>query len=122
MSQSKQQQNLLHSTQSGFTIIESLLAIIIVSLLMTAVAPVIALSVATRVQAKRVELATAAAKSYIDGVRSGSIKPPPIEISKSFDFRTAPAPSAASLNCPKKQGLLQPTKKRFVLYRWRSNK
>jgi prepilin-type N-terminal cleavage/methylation domain-containing protein len=63
-------------TQSGFTIIECLLAIILVSILLTAIAPVIALSVATRVQARRVEQATQAAKSYIDGVRAGIITPP----------------------------------------------
>lgn len=78
---------------------------------MTAVAPVIALSVATRVQAKRVELATAAAKSYIDGVRSGSIKPPPIENSKSFDFSKAPAPSAGSLICPNNRAYCNTPKK-----------
>ena len=47
---------------------------------MTAIAPVLAISVATRVQARRVELATAAAKAYIDGntviVNSDSIKNP----------------------------------------------
>ncbi len=64
------------STQSGFTIVECLLAIIIVTILMTAIAPVIALSVATRVQARRVELGTQAARAYIDGVRSGTIEPP----------------------------------------------
>jgi len=63
-------------TQSGFTIIECLLAIILVSILLTAIAPVIALSVATRVQARRVEQATQAAKSYIEGVRAGKITPP----------------------------------------------
>jgi len=63
-------------TQSGFTIVECLLAIILVSILLTAIAPVIALSVATRVQARRVEQATQAAKSYIDGVRAGKITPP----------------------------------------------
>lgn len=64
------------STQSGFTIVESLLAIIIVSVLLVAIAPVITLSVATRLQSRRVELATAAARSYIDGVRAGNIPPP----------------------------------------------
>jgi prepilin-type N-terminal cleavage/methylation domain-containing protein len=63
-------------TQSGFTIIECLLGIILVSILLTAIAPVIALSVATRVQARRVEQATQAAKSYIDGVRAGKIPSP----------------------------------------------
>lgn len=61
------------SSQSGFTIIESLLAIIVVTILMVGVAPVIALAVANRVQAKRVEQATQAARSYLDRVRSGSI-------------------------------------------------
>ena len=64
-------------TQSGFTIVECLLGIILVSILLTAIAPVIALSVATRVQARRVEQATQAAKSYIDGVRAGKIPAPP---------------------------------------------
>jgi prepilin-type N-terminal cleavage/methylation domain-containing protein len=65
----QQNQTLLKPTQSGFTLIESLLAIIIVSVLMVAIAPVITLSVATRVQARRVELATQAARNYIDAVR-----------------------------------------------------
>jgi prepilin-type N-terminal cleavage/methylation domain-containing protein len=40
----------------GFTIIESLVAIVIVGILMTAIAPVIILSVGNRVQARRVEV------------------------------------------------------------------
>ena len=64
------------STQSGFTIIECLLAIILVGILMTAIAPVIVLSVATRLQARRVELASQAARDYIEGVRSGKINVP----------------------------------------------
>ena len=63
-------------TQAGFTLIECLLAIIIVALLMVAVAPAVVLSMATRVQSRRVELATAAARTYIDGIRSGTIKKP----------------------------------------------
>ena len=69
-------QHLFPSSNSGFTIIESLVAIIVVGILMTAIAPTIVLSVATRVQARRVEVATDAAQSYIDGVRSGTIEPP----------------------------------------------
>ncbi|MBW4479709.1 MAG: hormogonium polysaccharide secretion pseudopilin HpsB [Tolypothrix brevis GSE-NOS-MK-07-07A] len=64
------------SRQEGFTIIESLVAIVVVSILLSAIAPVIILSVATRVQARRIEFATQAAKSYIDGVRTKQIKPP----------------------------------------------
>jgi prepilin-type N-terminal cleavage/methylation domain-containing protein len=76
MNKFKQPQNYAQSSQSGFSIIEVLLAIIVVSILMAAIAPAIVLSVATRMQAKRIELGTTAAKSYIDGVRSGAIKPP----------------------------------------------
>ncbi len=72
----KQKQHPHHSSQAGFTIIESLLAIMVVTLLMVGLAPVIVLSTATRVQARRVERATEAAKTYIDGVRSGAISAP----------------------------------------------
>ena len=60
---------------SGYTIIESLVAMIVVSVLMIAIAPVMAFSVATRVQARRTELAAMAGRSYIDSLRSGSINP-----------------------------------------------
>lgn len=63
-------------SQSGFTIIESLVAIAIISILMTVIAPVIVLAVGNRVQARRVELASQAARTYIDGVESGIIEPP----------------------------------------------
>ncbi|BAY30999.1 hypothetical protein NIES2107_28470 [Nostoc carneum NIES-2107] len=103
------QQQISTSNQSGFTIIESLVAMVVVSLLMAAIAPVIILSVATRVQAKRIESATDAAKSYIDGVRSGVITAPP-EISTppadcpSKNDPTAviacqPVPATGSLTC-----------------------
>jgi len=62
--------------EAGFTIIESLVAILVISILMVGIAPVIAISVATRVQARRVELATQAARTYIDGVRAGTILAP----------------------------------------------
>lgn len=62
--------------ESGFTIIECLVAIVVVSILMTAIAPVIVLSVGNRVQARRVELATQAAREYVNGLVSGVIEPP----------------------------------------------
>ncbi|NEP85419.1 MAG: type II secretion system protein [Okeania sp. SIO2C2] len=65
-----------HSSESGYTIMESLVAMIVVATLMSAIAPVIAISVGTRVQARRIELAAQAARSYIDGVRAGSIPAP----------------------------------------------
>ncbi|MEM1168429.1 MAG: hormogonium polysaccharide secretion pseudopilin HpsB [Cyanobacteria bacterium P01_H01_bin.35] len=62
--------------EAGYTIIESLVAMIMVSALMAAIAPIIALSVGTRVQARRVELAAQAARSYIDAVRVGQLPAP----------------------------------------------
>ncbi|MEG3907792.1 hormogonium polysaccharide secretion pseudopilin HpsB [Microcoleus sp. w2-18bC1] len=76
MTKRQQQQNLSQSRDGGYTIIESLVAMIVVSVLMIAIAPVMAYSVATRVQARRVELATQAATAYINALRVGAIKPP----------------------------------------------
>ena len=86
------------SRQGGFTIIESLVAIVVVSILLAAIAPVIILSVATRVQARRVEFATQAAKSYIDGVRTKQIDPP-LATSDTL-LKDFPAPTnPGSFNC-----------------------
>lgn len=73
---SKRKQCSTRFNQSGFTIVESLMAILVAAILMTAITPVIVLSVATRVQSKRVEQATQAAKAYVDGLRTGAISPP----------------------------------------------
>lgn len=73
-----QQSNL--SDESGFTIIESLIAIVVVAILLAAIAPVLVISTATRVQSRRVELATQAAKTFIDGVRTGAITTEPSDI------------------------------------------
>ena len=75
MTKRQQQQNLSLSRDGGYTIIESLVAMIVVSVLMIAIAPVMAFSVATRVQARRVELASQAATAYINALRVGAIKP-----------------------------------------------
>jgi prepilin-type N-terminal cleavage/methylation domain-containing protein len=72
MTEQKQHQNLSQPRDGGYTIIESLVAMIVVSVLMIAIAPVMAFSVATRVQARRVELATQAARAYIDALRTGA--------------------------------------------------
>jgi len=66
----------LRSQSGGFTIIESLVAMLVVAILLVAIAPVLSLSVATRVQSKRIELATQAARSYIDGVKTKKILAP----------------------------------------------
>lgn len=98
----KQQQPISQSSQAGFTIIESLLAIIVVTILMVGLAPVIVLSVATRVQAKRVERGTEAARAYIDGIRSGAIKSTttgfPVHTSSAFG-QVAPPTSSTGLYC-----------------------
>jgi len=77
----------------GFTLLESLMAIVVVSILIVGIAPMMALTVASRVQARRVDLATQAARAYIDGVRGGSIpipkkfaKPLPVNPIKDSDF------------------------------------
>ncbi len=72
----KQQQIIRPSGESGFTIIESLVAILVAAILLAAIAPVIVLSAATRVQARRVEQATQATKSFIDGLKAKSIDAP----------------------------------------------
>ncbi|KAB8318780.1 type II secretion system protein [Tolypothrix campylonemoides VB511288] len=93
-----QKQQASASNQSGFTIIESLVAIVVVGILLAAIAPVIVLSVATRVQARRVEMATDAAKTYIDGVRSRTIPPPPIT-DTTDSLGNYPAPPVGTLTC-----------------------
>ncbi len=102
----KQQQYFTSSSQSGFTIIESLMAIVVAAILMTAIAPVIVLSVATRVQARRVEIATQAVRTYIDGIKSGAITvpnnvfTPSPQLNLFWDGTNTPAaPSSGSLNC-----------------------
>lgn len=82
----------LQSSKQGFTIIESLVAILVVGILLVAIAPVLSLSVATRVQSRRVELASQAARSYIDGVRAKTIDPP-TAITVDIDNFNAPTPS-----------------------------
>lgn len=59
----------------GFTIIECLIAIIVVGIFLISIAPVLVLSAGTRVQAKRVEQATQATNTFIDAVRTGVITP-----------------------------------------------
>jgi len=77
----------LLSTQAGFSLIESLVAVVVVSILLAAIVPMVFLSTASRAQARRVDLATNAARSYIDGVRSGVINiVNPVAPSTSFPF------------------------------------
>ncbi len=100
-----QSRNCAHKSKpqdSGYTIIESLVAMIVVSVLMIAIAPVMAFSVATRVQARRTELAAMAGRAYIDGLRSGSINPksprgfPTKATTTPAEFANEPPPPPAS--------------------------
>ncbi|OUL19852.1 hormogonium polysaccharide secretion pseudopilin HpsB [Nostoc sp. 106C] len=93
------QQQASASSQSGFTIVESLVAILVASLLLAAIAPVIVLSVATRVQAKRIESATDAAKTYLDGVRSGVITAPSSPITDGTTIADYAPPTVGTLTC-----------------------
>lgn len=96
-------------SEGGFTIVESLVAIVVVSILLAAIAPVLSLSVATRVQSRRVELATQAAKAYIDGVRAQKITAPP-ETTTSYTSATNPAPTATgTLTCTANSYCTAPT-------------
>jgi prepilin-type N-terminal cleavage/methylation domain-containing protein len=61
---------------SGYTLLESLMAIVVVGILITSVAPMLALTTASRVQARRVDLATQALRAYTDGVRGGVLPIP----------------------------------------------
>ena len=114
----KHQANPSPSTESGFTVIESLIAIIVVSILMIALSPVIVLSVATRVQSKRVERATQAAQSYIDQLRGGTIVPvdaddpdihPYVNNDTDDKLRVESPSASASLNCEANQYCTSPS-------------
>lgn len=73
------------SAQSGFTIVEALMALIIASILLIGLAPIVVLSVSSRVQARRIDLATQAARSYIDGLRAGVFIPPSDNLTAQFN-------------------------------------
>lgn len=87
---------------SGYTILEGLMAVVVVSVMLLAIGPVIAFSVGTRVQAKRVELATQAARTYIDGVKSEAIPAPALNDTKVND---RDAPTGGSLSCDNQTNL-----------------
>ena len=115
------------SKDYGFTIIESLMAIVVTTLLLAAIAPVIVLSTATRVQSRRVEQATQAAKTYTEAVRTKTIALPTklIEIQtittdkprliednlitiKNFPVPEYPKNASDSLYCFSKDGKISP--------------
>ncbi|NEO47067.1 MAG: prepilin-type N-terminal cleavage/methylation domain-containing protein [Moorea sp. SIO4A3] len=104
----QKQQPLSQSSDAGFTIMESLMAMLIITILMLGISPMIVLGVANRVQSRRVELAVQAARAYIDGVRSKAIDHPEhtrqIELkdgNNRSDFAKTEAPQPSNLTCDK---------------------
>jgi prepilin-type N-terminal cleavage/methylation domain-containing protein len=85
------------SNQSGFTLLEALIAVVVVGILLTGIAPMIALSTAARVQARRVDQAVQVSRSYADAVRSGAISTalfPTSNTTSSYTFEAVAAPTA----------------------------
>ena len=64
------------STQAGYTLVESMVAMVLVGILAASISPIFGFWIASRVQARRAELAGMAARTYIDGVRSDVIDDP----------------------------------------------
>ncbi|MGF1493579.1 MAG: hormogonium polysaccharide secretion pseudopilin HpsB [Microcoleaceae cyanobacterium] len=93
------------SSESGFNLIESLVAIVLVAILLVAIGPVIAYSVGTRVQAKRIELASQAARTYADAVRAESVDFNSIGTTKPS---AVAAPSTGTLTCNTSQKCTAP--------------
>jgi prepilin-type N-terminal cleavage/methylation domain-containing protein len=97
------QSSVQRSGQSGFSLLESLIAIVVVAILLASIAPMLALTTAARVQARRVDLATQAARTYIDGVRSGAIAVP--DQNKTADFLLGDFGVAAPTALPTDPGI-----------------
>ena len=114
----KQKQHIPHPSQAGFTLIESLVAIIVVAVLLTAMAPVMVLSTATRMQSKRVERGVEASKAYMNALQSRAIPAPAHTVqvageytppatpgekgqfqSKRGNFASVSAPSSGDFTC-----------------------
>ncbi len=63
----------LSPADSGFSLLESLVAVAVVGILIAAITPMVALTTSARINSRRVDQATQAARSYIDAVRGGVI-------------------------------------------------
>lgn len=90
--------------QQGFSLIECLVAIVMVALVSSAIAPALVISVATRVHSQRAEQALALAQSEIESTRvvverggyTAAALPPLAAGIPDADVNTAPAPTALS--------------------------
>jgi len=72
----------------GFSILESLVAILTLSLLLMVISPIWIMSTAIRMQSRRVEMAAQAATSFVNAVKMGSTVTPPV-ISEIFPSQQA---------------------------------
>jgi prepilin-type N-terminal cleavage/methylation domain-containing protein len=63
------------SKDLGFTLIESLVAAVVLGILIASVAPLILISTTNRVNARRIDQASQAASSFVQGLKGGTIKP-----------------------------------------------
>lgn len=59
--------------EAGFSLLESLVAAAVVGILIVSIAPMVALSTSARINARRIDQATQAARSYVDAIRGGVI-------------------------------------------------
>ena len=100
-------------SQQGYTILEGLMAVVVVSVMLLAIGPVIAFSVGTRVQAKRVELATQAGKGYIDWVKAAPDANAIKERAPKQTAITAPATGDLTSDCTSKDGYCTTTDKKL---------
>ncbi|MEB3282704.1 MAG: hormogonium polysaccharide secretion pseudopilin HpsB [Lyngbya sp.] len=92
------QRNPCQSQEAGYALIESLIAIIVVAILMTAVTPMIVFSVGTRMQAKRIQLATQASQSYLTALKNDPVGlAPGNETFAKDDFTKFRAPDKSEL-------------------------
>ncbi|WP_048895085.1 hormogonium polysaccharide secretion pseudopilin HpsB [Limnospira indica] len=85
------------SSESGYTLLESIMAMVVVSILMVGISPVLGFAFATRVQARRIELASRAANSYISAVRTDPTNTNLVLFNPSD--RNAGPTATGSLNC-----------------------
>jgi type II secretory pathway pseudopilin PulG len=101
------------SSEAGYTILEGVMAIVVASVMLALVGPVIAFSVGTRVQAKRVELSAQAGKTYIDAVKSGVVAPPTLTTTA---LQSVGVPSTGTLTCDAGKLCTAPTSSGYQLY------
>ncbi|MEM1370200.1 MAG: hormogonium polysaccharide secretion pseudopilin HpsB [Cyanobacteria bacterium P01_H01_bin.15] len=100
-------------TEQGSIIVEAVVSMLVLSLGLIGLLPLITISVASRVQSQRVELAVNAARTYIENLRAETIVPPSLTTAK---LNTVAGPSGNVLNCQANSYCLSPTVANSALY------